>query len=78
MSIPKACLGVIGDECAPGFNATGEYLFEPDLSTIRPCGLAFPGHINIMGFFTEKVKAAEKTDFRVTLCPRTQLLNVVE
>jgi len=53
VGITKAALGLIGIALAPGFSGTGEYLYTPDLSSLRMCGYA-PGHASVMGWFEEK------------------------
>ncbi|VDC04473.1 unnamed protein product [Peniophora sp. CBMAI 1063] len=76
VGITMASMGLIGAGCAPGFNGTGEYLYVPDVSSLRKCGYA-PGHASLLGWFEPKLpKAGESRE--VDLCPRTQLRRVVE
>lgn len=38
---------------AEGYGATGEYLYVPDLRTMRICTYA-PGHASVLGWFEEQ------------------------
>ncbi len=65
---------------APGFSGTGEYLYTPDLSSIRNCGYA-SGHASLMGWFEEKLpiqKQVGKDSLEVPLCPRGLLRGIVK
>ncbi|KAH9958021.1 glutamine synthetase/guanido kinase [Russula dissimulans] len=53
IGLTKAAFGLVGASLAPGFSGTGEYLYTPDLSSIRLCGYA-PEHVSLMGWFEEK------------------------
>lgn len=76
VGITMASMGLVGAACAPGFDGTGEYLYVPDLSSLRKCGYA-PGHASLLGWFQPKqTRAGESRE--VDLCPRTQLRRVVE
>ncbi|KAI0031953.1 glutamine synthetase/guanido kinase [Vararia minispora EC-137] len=75
VGIAKAGFGLVGVACAPGFDSTGEYLYVPDLLSIRPCGYT-DGHISIMGHFMEKLLEG-RSSYQTALCPRTKLSNVV-
>jgi glutamine synthetase len=79
IGITKAVLGLIGPSIAPGFSATGEYLYTPDLSSTRLCGYA-PGHASLMGWFEEKVPTQENDseDVFSTPCPRRLLKGIVK
>ncbi|VDC07447.1 unnamed protein product [Peniophora sp. CBMAI 1063] len=76
VAISTVVFGLVGASCAPGFSATGLYLYAPDLSSLRTCGYA-PGHASVMGWFQEK-EAAPGGRLEVDLCPRTQLRRVVD
>ncbi|KAI0318088.1 glutamine synthetase/guanido kinase [Amylostereum chailletii] len=76
VGITHAALGLVGAGCAPGFSGTGEYLYTPDLLSLRPCGYA-PGHASVMGWFEEKSPNGDGK-YDVALCPRSQLKKVVE
>jgi hypothetical protein len=80
VGIAKAVFGLVGVSLAPGFSATGEYLYTPDLSSIRLCGYA-PGHASLMGWFEEKLpiqKQVGKDALDVPLCPRGLLKGIVK
>ncbi|KAI9458927.1 glutamine synthetase/guanido kinase [Lactarius psammicola] len=76
----KAAFGIVGsNRMAPGFSATGEYLYTPDLSSIRICGYA-PRHASLMGWFEEKLpiqKHVGKDALEVPLCSRGLLRGIV-
>jgi hypothetical protein len=79
MAVPKAGLGVIYLKLAKGFSSTGEYLYVPDISTLRICPYA-PKHAAVMGWFQEKqpyLGADNKLTVDVPLCPRATLQCVV-
>lgn len=79
VGITKAALGIVGVSMAPGFSGNGEYLYTPDLSSIRLCGYA-PGHASLMGWFEEKSpiqKQVGKDALSVPLCPRGLLRGIV-
>ncbi|KAF8873768.1 hypothetical protein BD779DRAFT_1705403 [Infundibulicybe gibba] len=76
ISIAKVALGLVFLTMAEGFKPIGEYLYVPDLTSIRICTYA-PGHASIMGYFEEKVLVDRGQSLKVDLCPRTTLLRVV-
>jgi hypothetical protein len=75
-----AALGIVGASLAPGFSGTGEYLYTPDLSSLRQCGYA-PGHASLMGWFEEKLPTRESAGredaLKVPLCPRGLLRDII-
>ena len=81
IGVTKAAFGLVGASLAPGFSGTGEYLYVPDLSSIRPCGYA-TGHASLMGWFEEKLPApgneGKRDALKVPLCPRTMLRDIVK
>ena len=80
VGIMTAVFGLIGLSLAPGFSGTGEYLYTPDLSSIRLCGYA-PGHASLMGWFEEKLPIPNqvgKDSLKVSLCPRELLRGIVK
>ncbi len=81
IGVTKAVFGLVGASLAPGFSGTGEYLYVPDLSSLRPCGYA-SGHVSMMGWFEEKLPSEESTgrgdDLKVPLCPRGLLRDIVK
>lgn len=81
IGVTKAAFGLVGASLAPGFSGTGEYLYVPDLSSLRRCGYA-SGHMSMMGWFEEKLPSGEsagrKDTLKVPLCPRGLLRDVVK
>jgi len=81
IGVTKAAFGLVGASLASGFSGTGEYLYVPDLSSLRPCGYA-SGHMSLMGWFEEKVPSGESAGredaLKVPLCPRGLLRDVVK
>ncbi|KAN0125432.1 hypothetical protein V8E53_012890 [Lactarius tabidus] len=79
VALATAVFGLIGVSTAPGFSGTGEYLYTPDLSSIRLCGYA-PGHASLLGWFEEKLltqKQVGKGALGVPLCPRGLLRGII-
>jgi glutamine synthetase len=80
ISITKCVFGLVFITLAPGFSALGEYLYVPDMNTLRLCPYA-DGHASVMGWFEEKVPVKGPDGIpsvTVPLCPRTTLKRVVE
>ena len=81
VSIAKGTLGIVfGVAIAPGFTAIGEYLYLPDMSSIRLCSYA-EGHASVMGWFEEKVPIRGldgNLTLNVPMCPRSTLKRIVE
>lgn len=77
VSIAKCALGLVFISLAPGFSPIGEYLYVPDMNTLRLCPYA-PGHASVMGYFEEKEPIGRDLTFTVPICPRTTLKRVVE
>ncbi|RDB16931.1 Protein fluG [Hypsizygus marmoreus] len=80
VGVAKVSMGLVYLMTAAGFSASGEYLYVPDLSTIRICTYA-PGEVCVMGWFQEKtpIARADKTlSVDVALCPRRTLQRVVQ
>ncbi|KAI9454372.1 glutamine synthetase/guanido kinase [Russula earlei] len=69
IGLTKATLAIVGASIAPGFSATGEYLYVPDLSSARHCGYArkLPTPEN----------AGREDALKVPLCPRGLLRDIV-
>ena len=80
VSITKCVFGIVFITMAPGFSPVGEYLYLPDMNSIRICPYA-EGHASVMGWFEEKVPI-EGPDGNLTLnvpmCPRSMLKRIVE
>ncbi|KAG5636329.1 hypothetical protein H0H81_008413 [Sphagnurus paluster] len=80
VGVAKVCLGLVYLMSAQGFAPAGEYLYVPDLSTIRLCPYA-PGEVSIMGWFQEKTPypgVDNKLTTDVALCPRATLKRVLK
>ncbi|KAI8986824.1 FLU1-II [Trametes punicea] len=75
IGLAKVTLGLVGLQVAPGFEAVGEYLYVPDLSSWRKCTYA-PGHASVMGWFQEKVPHPER-GLAVNYCSRAILDRLV-
>ncbi|KAG6861940.1 hypothetical protein C0995_009890 [Termitomyces sp. Mi166 len=80
IGVAKAALGLVYLMTTPGFPPSGEYLYVPDLSTIRLCPYA-PGEVAVLGWFNEKTPYPgldNKLTLDVPLCPRTILERVIK
>ena len=76
ISVPTAVFGLINLQMAEGFAPIGEYLYVPDLNTIRICPYA-EGHASVFGWFQEKVPPPSGS-LEVELCPRTLLKKLLQ
>lgn len=80
ITFAKAILGSAFLEIAEGFASHGEYLYVPDMSTVRMLPYK-PGHASILGWFEEKGPVAcpgETWTTKVNFCPRGILHKIVE
>ncbi|KAK2465123.1 hypothetical protein APHAL10511_002815 [Amanita phalloides] len=80
VGVASACLGFVGLVLVPRFEPMGEYLYVPDLSSLRVCPYA-PGHASVLGWFHRKAPistADGELSVEVDLCPRSLLGRVVE
>ena len=81
VGLTMAALGLVGASLAPGFSGTGEYLYTPDLSSLRRCGYA-PGHASLLGWFEGKLPTPESAGredaLKVPLCPRGLVRDIVK
>ncbi|KAF5361956.1 hypothetical protein D9756_002782 [Leucocoprinus leucothites] len=80
VNIAKVGLGLVYLITPPGFPPIGEYLYAPDVSTLRPLPFA-DGHLGVLGRFEEKTPYQGidgSTSVQVSLCPRTLLKRIVE
>ncbi|KAF8500317.1 glutamine synthetase/guanido kinase [Russula emetica] len=81
IGVTKAAFGLVGASLAPGFSGTGEYLYVPDLSSLRLLYGHYSGHVSLMGWFEEKLPSGESAGredaLKVPLCPRGLLRDVV-
>lgn len=75
ISVPTVVFGLINLQIAEGFAPIGEYLYVPDLNTMRICPYA-EGHASVFGWFQEKVPSPNG-GLEVELCPRTLLKKVL-
>ncbi|KAL0958312.1 hypothetical protein HGRIS_000457 [Hohenbuehelia grisea] len=72
ISVPSAIFALVIDRLIDGFSAAGEYLYVPDLSTLRLCPYA-QGHASLMGWIQAKAPQPDcdrSLAFEVDLCPR--------
>ena len=76
ISVASAVFGLVTLQLAEGFAPIGEYLYVPDLNTLRVCPYA-EGHASIYGWFQEKVPPPNG-GLEVELCPRTLLKKVLQ
>ncbi|KAF8190459.1 hypothetical protein BJ912DRAFT_323034 [Pholiota molesta] len=80
IGIAKACLGLNFITLADGFSPMGEYLYVPDLTSLRLCPYE-PGQVSVMGFFQEKTpwRTPEGTlSAETKACTRGALKRVVD
>ncbi|KAK0202631.1 hypothetical protein DFS33DRAFT_1436096 [Desarmillaria ectypa] len=80
VAIAKVTMGLVYLHTADEFNAIGEYLYVPDLSTLSLCPYE-EGHASVLGWFQEKAPvlgADGSLTMAVDLCPRSTLQCVVE
>ena len=80
VGIAKATLGLVYLNLAPGFTPIGEYLYVPDMKTLKICPYA-PGHASVMGWFHEKTPIPGpdgNLSALVDICPRTLLDRIVK
>jgi glutamine synthetase len=81
ISVTKCVFGLVFNvHVAPGFSPVGEYLYLPDMSSVRICPYA-EGHASVMGWFEEKVpiKGPDgNLTLNVPMCPRSTLKRIVE
>ncbi|TFY82140.1 hypothetical protein EWM64_g1875 [Hericium alpestre] len=81
IGLTKAALGIVGLVMTPGFTAAGEYLYIPDMASMRTCHGYAPGHVSVMGWFEEKVPRKDENGgmtFKAPLCPRGLLKKTVD
>ncbi|KAH0589573.1 hypothetical protein H2248_005310 [Termitomyces sp. 'cryptogamus'] len=80
VGVSKASMGLVYLMVAPGFSRQGEYLYVPDLSTIRLCPYS-SGEVVVFGWFNEKTPYLgidNKLTLDVPLCSRATLQRVVK
>jgi glutamine synthetase len=80
LSFAKVILGTVFLEPAEGFTPHGEYIYIPDMSTVRILPYK-PGHASVLGWFEEKVPISgpdETWITKVDFCPRGILHKVIE
>lgn len=76
ISLAKCLFGLVVVSLAEGYAPVGEYLYVPDLTSLRLCGYA-ADTASCMGWYQEKFPHPTY-DLTVPLCPRTILKRVVE
>lgn len=80
VGVVKISLGLVYLMSAPAFSPVGEYLYVPDMTSMKRCPYA-PDEASVMGWFQEKapvIRADLQLTVEVDLCPRTILKRVVE
>ena len=80
ITMAKVLLGQAYLAAAPGFSASGEFVYVPDLSSLRLCSYA-PGHASVLGWFQNKDPTpaiGRVLDFDCPLCPRGILRRVLQ
>ncbi|KAJ3575762.1 hypothetical protein NP233_g883 [Leucocoprinus birnbaumii] len=80
VNIAKVGLGLIYLITSPGFSSIGEYVYVPDIATLRPLPFT-DDHLGVLGTFEEKTpykRSDGSSSLQVELCPRTALKKVVE
>jgi len=76
----KTTMGLVYLMTSDAVSSMGEYLYIPELSSLRICPYA-PGHASILGRFEEKTpyKLPDgRMSVEVSLCPRGTLRRVTE
>ncbi|KAJ3775713.1 hypothetical protein FB446DRAFT_724347 [Lentinula raphanica] len=78
VNIAKVALGLVDLVIAEGFQPIGEYLYVPDLSSLRILyGVGTSPIYGILGKFEEKQPTSENKGVEVELCPRTTLARII-
>ncbi|KAF8517205.1 hypothetical protein JB92DRAFT_2809890 [Gautieria morchelliformis] len=80
ITMSRFVLGAVFLSIAEGFTTTGEYLYLPDLESLRVCPYA-PGHASVMGCYEEKVPVPGPDGMptlKVDLCPRATLKRILD
>ncbi|KAJ3997769.1 hypothetical protein F5050DRAFT_1749579 [Lentinula boryana] len=78
VNIAKVALGLVDLIIAEGFQPIGEFLYVPDLSSLRILhGVGTTPIFGILGRFEEKQPKGDKKDVEVELCPRTALSRMI-
>ncbi|KAJ6576450.1 hypothetical protein DFH09DRAFT_1078059 [Mycena vulgaris] len=80
ITIVTASLGLVFLTLADGFFPDAEYLYVPDMTTLRVLSYK-PGHASVLGWFEEKspiVGGDGKLTIKSEFCPRRILTDVVE
>ena len=76
ISVTTAVFGSVALQLAEGFAPIGEYLYVPDIDSLRVCPYA-EGHASIYGSFQKKVPPP-KGGLEVDLCPRSILKKILQ
>ncbi|KAJ4479135.1 hypothetical protein J3R30DRAFT_3702204 [Lentinula aciculospora] len=78
VNISKVALGLVYLMMAEGFHSIGEYLYVPDLSSLRILhGVGKNPIYGILGKFEEKNPEGDKQAIEVEICPRTALSRII-
>ncbi|KDQ20092.1 hypothetical protein BOTBODRAFT_125649 [Botryobasidium botryosum FD-172 SS1] len=78
-TVTVAIMGAVFLTVAEGVTVVGEYVWKPDLSTLRLAPYA-DGHATVLGNFTRETanSAGQRESHEIDLCPRGILRRVVE
>ncbi|KAJ3805737.1 hypothetical protein F5876DRAFT_81451 [Lentinula aff. lateritia] len=78
VNVGQVALGLVYLTIAEGFHPIGEYLYVPDLSSLRILhGVGKSPIFGILGKFENKSPEGEKISVEVEMCPRTALSRII-
>lgn len=79
IGVPKVTGGFVYLSSAEGYGSAGEYLYVPDMSSMKLCPYA-PGTASVLGWLEEKDPYQGpdgQMTVRTAVCPRTKLRDLV-
>lgn len=78
VNVGQVALGLVYLTIAEGFHPISEYLYVPDLSSLRILhGVGKSPIFGILGKFENKSPVGEKSGVEVEMCPRTTLSRII-
>ncbi|KAF8827170.1 hypothetical protein HHX47_DHR5000569 [Lentinula edodes] len=78
VNVGQVALGLVYLTIAEGFHPIGEYLYVPDLSSLRILhGVGKSPIFGILGKFENKSPEGKKSGVEVEMCPRTALSRII-
>ncbi|GAW00809.1 glutamine synthetase guanido kinase [Lentinula edodes] len=78
VNVGQVALGLVYLTIAEGFHPIGEYLYVPDLSSLRILhGVGKSPIFGILGKFKNKSPEGKKSGVEVEMCPRTALSRII-